>query len=335
MDKKTIDQLWRHMHCLVVLAEQGSFTAAARRLAISKSAVSQQIAELEQAIGVPLVRRTTRSMRLTDAGQLLVEEVRTPYRHIASGFAAVRDLSDAPSGLVRLTAPVALARQHLIPRLPEFTRLYPRIRLDLDLSDDLLSLASDGFDCALRHVDTPPDTYVAKAVARTRTVLVASPAYLAVHAPITHPSHLSEHRNLLYPRQRGSGTWAFEYIGPQPPARRHVSVQVHPDFVANNSEVLREMACSGAGVALLPDFSAQSGILRGDLVEVLPAWRPVGTFGRRIYLLRPYSSQVSRAVRALWGHLTGVFPNRFEIPRTRAAAADPRFDAREGNQPFP
>lgn len=313
MSDKTIDDLWRHMHCLVVLAEQGSFTSAARRLAVSKSTISQQIAELEQAIGVPLVRRTTRSMRLTDAGQLLVEEVRAPYRRIASGFAAVRDLSDAPTGLVRMTAPVALARQHLIPRLPEFARRYPGIRLDLDLNDTLAALATDGFDCALRHVDSLPDAYVAKPLARTRTVLVASPEYLAAHAPIAHPSHLSEHRNLLYPRQRGSGSWAFEYIGRESLASRHVSVQVRADFVANNSEVLREMAASGAGVALLPDFSAQSGIARGALVEVLPAWRPVGTFGRRIYVLRPYTAHVSRAVRVLWDYLVEVFPNRFEI----------------------
>lgn len=312
MNTNAINHLWRHIHCLVMLAEQGNFTAAARRLGMSKSTVSQYVVELERAIGAPLVHRTTRSMRLTDAGQRLVDEVRVPYKRIASGFAAVRDLSHEPTGLLRISAPVALARQHLIPLLPEFARRFPGIRVDVDLNDRLVALTSEGFDVALRHADSPPEDHVVKAVAHTHPLLVASPAYLAQHGEITSPAQLEAHRHLLYPRQRGSGTWAFEYHGTQRVHARHVAVQVYPHFVANNSEVLREMASQGTGVAVLPDFSAQVGIQRGDLVKVLPAWRSVGTFGRRIYILRPYSPQVSRAVRVLWEYLVEVFPSRFD-----------------------
>lgn len=315
MEEKSINNLWRHVYCLTILAEQGSFTSTARRLGISKATVSQQVAELEHAVGVPLVRRTTRSMRLTDLGQLLVDKVHGPYRSIALGFEAVRNFGEEPSGLLRMTAPVALARQHLIPLLPEFGRRYPQVRIDLDLNDNLTSLALDGLDFALRHVDAPPDAYVAKAIARTRTVLAASPKYLACHAPIAEPAQLVDHQHLLYPRQRGVGVWAFEYIGATPMTNRHVSVPVRADFVANNSEVLREMACSGAGIALLPDFSAQSAIASGRLVEILPQWRSVGTFGRRIYVLRPYSPQIPRTIRALWDYLVENFPRRFEVAR--------------------
>jgi DNA-binding transcriptional LysR family regulator len=307
--------LWRDIHCLITLAEQGSFTAAAERLSISKSTVSQQITELERAIGVPLVRRTTRSVRLTDAGQMLVAEVRAPFQQIANSFTEIRDLGQEPRGLVRMTAPVALARQHLISTLPAFSERYPEIRIDLNLHDGLASLASGGFDIALRHIDTPPEAYVAKAIARTRIILVASPGYLARHKPITEPTQLEGHRHLLYPRERGSGRWSFEHIGAGPVQTRHVSVQVYPYFVANNSEVLREMACDGAGIALLPDFSAQAGIRRGVLVEVLPQWRAVSTFGRRIYLLRPYTSKTSRAARLLWDYLIDSFPKRFTIEK--------------------
>lgn len=313
MKQSTLYGLWQEIHCLMILAEQGSFTAAAARLSISKSTVSQQITGLERAIGVPLVRRTTRSVQLTDAGKLLVAEVRAPYEQISNSFTEIRDLGHEPRGLVRMTAPVALGRQHLIPTLPKFSERYPDIRIDLNLHDSLASLVTDGFDIALRHIDTPPEAYVAQTIAHTRILLVANPDYLARYKPITEPSHLTEHRHLLYPRERGSGTWSFEYIGSEPIERRQAFAKVYPYFVANNSEALRKMACDGAGIALLPDFSAQAGIQQGTLVEILPQWRPISIFGRRICLLRPYTSKTSRAVKLLWDYLADAFPKHFTI----------------------
>src|SRR3546814_26629 len=163
MDNKNIDKLWPHIHWLIVLAQQGSFTSAAKRLSVSKAAMSQRMVELERATGVALIQRTTRSVRLTEAGRRLVEETRKSYAHIASSFADVRDMAEVPSGLVRITAPVAFARQQLVARLPAFLRRYPQIRLDLDMQDGLVSLASEGFDLAVRHIDVPPDTSGARA----------------------------------------------------------------------------------------------------------------------------------------------------------------------------
>src|SRR2546427_340301 len=115
---------------LVVLEQQGSFTSAAARLGVSKAAMSQRVAELERAAGVALVTRTTRSVRLTEAGQRLVDETRGAFEHIADSFAGVRDLAAEPRGLLRVTAPVAFSRQQLMPRLPAFLRAHPQIRLE-------------------------------------------------------------------------------------------------------------------------------------------------------------------------------------------------------------
>src|SRR6185436_1857024 len=105
MDAKNIELLWTHLHWLTVLEQQGSYTAAAQRLGVSKAAMSQRIAELERAAGMPLVQRTTRSVRLTEAGQRLVDDLRDPFERIAHSFASVRDLVGVPTGLLRVTAP--------------------------------------------------------------------------------------------------------------------------------------------------------------------------------------------------------------------------------------
>lgn len=311
MDSKNIDRLWPHIHWLIVLAQQGSFTAAARRLAVSKAAMSQRMAELERAAGVPLILRTTRSVRLTDAGQRLVEDTRDAYARIAHGFADVRDLSAVPAGLLRITAPVAFARQQLVARLPEFLRRYPRIRLELDMRDSLVSLTSEGFDMALRHVEAPPDTDVARVLCRTRTLLVASPAYLAARGAPQDPAQLADHWHLHYPRQQGAAHWVFERVAARR-ADRQTTVPVQPRFVVNNSEVLRDMACAGLGIALLPDFSAQHAVRSGELVEILPQWRPIGTFGRTIFALRPYTHRTPRNVRVLLDYLLEAFAGGFD-----------------------
>src|SRR5215831_3950522 len=178
MDERKIETLWSHVHGLSVLHAAGSFTAAAQRLGLSKAAMSQRVAELERAAGVPLVRRTTRSVRLTEAGERLVESTRGAFAQIEQGFAGVRDLAGEPRGLLRVSAPVALGRQQIVPRLADFLRAHPQIRVELELSDRLVSLAQEGFDVALRHTAAPPDTHVAWPLCATRSWLVASRAYL-------------------------------------------------------------------------------------------------------------------------------------------------------------
>ena len=125
------------LHLLTVLAQTRSYTQAARRLGISKASVSMRIAELERATGVPLVRRTTRSVGLTEAGQQLVDDTQGAFTRIEQSFASIKDLAGTPRGLVRVTAPVALGRQHVAPTLAAFLRSYPEIRLELDLTDRL------------------------------------------------------------------------------------------------------------------------------------------------------------------------------------------------------
>ena len=314
MEDQKIATLWTHLHWLSVLAQQGSYTAAAARLGVSKAAMSQRIAELERAAKVTLVQRTTRSVRLTEAGQRLVDDTRASFEQIEQSFAQVRDLAEQPSGLVRVTAPVALARQQLVPLLADFLKEHPQVRIELDMSDRLSSLNTEGFDLAIRHTARPPDTHVARTLCATETVLVATRAYLRRHGEPQGPAELVAHNCLHYPRQ-DTPAWTFE------PLLSHASdvqaerttVPVSGQFSANNSEALREAALMGAGIALLPDFSAQAALRKGQLVRALPDWRPVGGFAESIYAIRPYSPHVPRAVAALVAHLRQGLAGGFKV----------------------
>ncbi|ADO08239.1 MULTISPECIES: LysR family transcriptional regulator [Pantoea] len=292
MKEMKTDTLWDHLHWLTVLAEQGSFTRAAERLDVSKAAMSQKIKELEQIAGVLLVQRTTRSVRLTSAGEKLVEELREPFARIEQSFFSVRDTAGPVRGLVRITAPVAFARQQLVPIIGEFLRDYPQLRLQLDVTDRIVSLSSEGFDLAIRHSDTLPETHVALPLCDTQTVLVASPAYLNQQGIPNTPQDLMQHNCLYYPRGVESPRWRFVTAADG----EEVQVRIQGCFATNNSESIRDAALQGLGIAMLPDFSAREALAAGSLQQVLPEWQPVEAFAARLWIVRPWAAQVPRAV---------------------------------------
>ncbi|MGE1068634.1 LysR family transcriptional regulator [[Curtobacterium] plantarum] len=292
MKEMKTDTLWDHLHWLTVLAEQGSFTRAAERLDVSKAAMSQKIKELEEMAGVLLVQRTTRSVRLTSAGEKLVEELREPFARIEQSFFSVRDTAGPVRGLVRITAPVAFARQQLVPIIGEFLRDYPQVRLQLDVTDRIVSLSSEGFDLAIRHSDTLPETHVALPLCDTRTLLVASPAYLNEQGIPHTPQDLAQHNCLYYPRSVESPRWRFTTTADN----EQVQIRIQGSFATNNSESIRDAALQGLGIAMLPDFSAREALAAGSLQQVLPAWQPVEAFAARLWIVRPWAAQVPRAV---------------------------------------
>ena len=287
------DALWVHLHWLTVLAEQGSFTRAAERLDVSKAAMSQKIKELEQMAGVALVQRTTRSVRLTSAGEKLVDDLREPFARIAQSFFSVRDEAGPVRGLVRISAPVAFARQQLVPIIGDFLRDYPQVRLQLNVSDRLVSLGSEGFDLAIRHSQQLPETHVALPLCETRTLLVAAPDYLTRHGTPDTPQALQQHNCLYYPRGLESPQWRFRLISSD---SETVQVKIQGNFATNNSESIRDAALQGLGIAMLPDFSARAALASGSLQEVLPQWQAVDAFADRLWVVRPYAAQIPRAV---------------------------------------
>jgi DNA-binding transcriptional LysR family regulator len=335
MSTDSLSPVVADLHLLTVLAQTRSFTETARRLGISKASASGRITELEKKAGVPLVRRTTRSVGLTPAGEQLVADMQPAFDRISEGLAAVRDLADTPSGLIRVTAPVALGRQHLAPALAPFLERYSDIHIELELTDRLINLSGEGFDLAIRHTDTPPDTHIATLLCETRAALVASPKYLRRRGTPNHPDELSQHDCVLYRGPTSSGDWRFTGLSGAGPLRAGplragqsraasstasasrrknsdvVNVRVSGRFKANNSEVLRDAIVGGMGIGLLPDFSAQPASGRSTLVRVLPDWEVQGYFGTHIYAIRPPTVRVPKAVQFFVEHLRQTMRNGF------------------------
>lgn len=319
MSSDQLAPLVADLHLLTVLAATQSFTATARRLGVSKASVSTRISELERAAGVSLVRRTTRSVGLTEAGQQLVNDLQPAFDRIHDSYSATCDQAGAPRGLIRVTAPVAFGRQHLAPSVAAFLQRYPAIHIELELTDRFVNLPSEGFDIAIRHTSAPPDTHVAWPLCESQSLLLASPDYLAQRGQPTHPSDLTGHDCLLYLSQQGPpgasrGTnWSFAPTGKRKNTDK-VGVQVKGPLKANNSEVLREALLAGLGIGLLPDFSVPANALESAkplLVRVLPEWRVEGFFGDRLYAIRPVASQVPRAVQCFVEHLRQSFAMGF------------------------
>jgi len=297
------EALWARLHWLGVLAVTNSYTATAQRLKVSKAAVSQHIRDLERATGVELVRRTTRSVQLTEAGLELVRSTAGAFEMIEDGLANVRNRASTPRGLVRVTAPVALGRQHVAPLLNSFLKEHKEVRVELDLSDRLASLAREGFDLAIRHTTEPPETHVAWKLCAAPALLVASREYLRRHGTPLQPGDLRNHACLCYARPGAGAAWSFAPLA----TGERVTVAVSGPLAANNSETLRDAVLAGLGVAIIPAFSLGALVAARRLVPLLAGWQPVGPFGDAIFAIRPYSAHVPLAITALVGHLRSGF----------------------------
>jgi len=207
--------------------------------------------------------------------------------------------------------PVALGRQQIAPTLDAFFKRYPEIRVELALSDEVVNLAHEGFDLAVRHTSAAPDNHVAWKLCGSRTLLLATAGYLRRRGTPTHPGDLVEHHCLAYLRS-GPALWMFERSAGSPePEPERISVTVQGPLCANNSEVLRDAALAGLGIAQVPDFSAAAALRSKRLREVLPAWKPVGFFGDAVFAIRPWSPTTPRAVQLLVAHLRGALADGF------------------------
>lgn len=195
---------------------------------------------------------------------------------------------------------------------------HPQLHLQLEVTDRLVSLASEGFDLAIRHCrrEALPDTHVALAAVSHRDAYRRVRRLYSPPWPPGDPEDLRHHQCLTYPRGPQRPQWTF--ASRQSPDAR-VTINVQGPFATNNSESLRDAVLAGLGVALLPDFSAREAIGRGLVQELLPAWQPVEVFADRLYVIRPYTPRVSRAVETFSRYLKATFsePRPAPAPASR------------------
>ena len=284
-----MDQLTA-LRALRRVVELGSFTAAGNALGISHSIVSRQVRQLESQLGAQLLNRTTRRFALTAAGQEYYLACRDILDALDAADRAVAMHQAQPSGSLRINAPMAFGTLELASWLPDFSRQYPHIHIDLVCNDRIVDLIDDGFDVALRLARGLPDsTLVARQLASSRTLAVASPAYLDRHGHPATPQNLAQHNCLMYSSGDKPAQWSFT----DGDGATH-KVDVRGSLQANTSVALREAAMGGMGIAGAAAFIVRDALRSGQLVEVLPGYtlRP-----RILYALYPHSRQLSPKVR--------------------------------------
>jgi len=253
----------------VRVVEQGSFIAAARALALPKTTVSRRVQLLEARLGAKLLKRTTRRIGLTEAGELYYERSKRFATDLEDAEAAVGELHGEPRGWLRVTAPYTLAINTLARLTPEFLTLYPEIRLEIVLTNDRLDLVSSNVDLALRVGPLADSTLGARCLGGFTSHVYASTRYIERHGTPATPAELDRHRILAHTFQRQHDRYVWQ-LGDDGGMR---DFNVSPVFVANDPAMLRLPLLSGLGLAVLSDQLTLSHLAEGSVQRVMPAWR--------------------------------------------------------------
>jgi DNA-binding transcriptional LysR family regulator len=263
------------------VVDAGSFSGAARQLGITPSAVSRQVARLEGVLRVRLLERTTRKLRLTEAGA-------AAYTRCQAMVAAAREVlalsdthTDIPRGLVRVSMPKAWGRQLVHPLMPGFLRQYPEVDVQLVITDRTVDLFQESIDLAIRITDAPPPGLAGRPLMPVRHLVCASPQYLEAHGTPAHPRDLARHSCLYLGEDERDRHWRFQRGGEQATAK------VSGRYAANHSEVRLEGALQSLGIASLPEFTARAALAAGHLVAVLGDWEHVTDYAGTAWLLYP------------------------------------------------
>jgi DNA-binding transcriptional LysR family regulator len=281
----------------VAVAEAGSISEAARRMRLSKSVVSERLAEIERSLGATLLHRTTRKLTLTEDGIAFLERATRIVREIDDAATDMAERRGTLAGPLRIAAPVTFGRMHLGPALYPFLADHPDIELSLDLDDRRVDPSSDGYDAIVRHGAIADSRLVAWKLAKSRRVLVASPEYLARCGTPRSLAELDGHRGIFY-TNRGVADWRFQ--GPDGP----VLIRARLGLRVNNGDMIRDAAIAGLGVALLPTFIAGPAVAVGTLSTIDVGFQPDAEF---IYMAHPEGRHPSAKLRAIADHLKKAF----------------------------
>lgn len=293
------------LNLFVRVAEMGSITVAARSLDVSLSVASQRLKRLEERLGVKLLHRTTRRLRLTAEGAALLEQGRPLLEELDAITSGLERAGREITGTLRVTMPAAFGRLHVSPLLPRFQARHPALDVHVIVADEMLDLVREGLDLAIRIGTLEDSSLVSRKLAANRRVLCASPGYLRRHGTPKNPDALARHACLVLPGRRApSDSWTL--LGPD--GSEH-TVRVRGRLQSNSGEVIRDAALAGQGIALLSTWHVGDDIRAGRLRVVLPSYAPPES---GIYAVMPERRLVLPRVRAfvefLAEHLAGTPP---------------------------
>ena len=274
------------------VATRGSLTAAARAEGVAPAIIGRRLDALEEHLGVKLLVRTTRRISLTHEGSAFLEDCHKLLADVANAEASVSAGGIRASGHLRLTAPAGFGRRHVAPLVPRFRALHPEVVISLNLSDRVIDLAGEGFDCAVRVGDLPDSSLVSVRIAENRRLCVAAPEYLQRRGVPRHPSELAQHDCLaLSSGASQTRGWAFRL-----PGKELVHIRPAGPLDCSDGQVLYDWCLAGLGIAWRSIWEVEHEIATGQLVAVLEEFAapPNG-----VYVVFPHAKHLPLRVR-LW-----------------------------------
>ena len=298
------------------VAETGSFTRAADRLALPRAAISTAVQQLEARLGSRLLHRTTRRVGLTPDGEALLERAR----------ALIADMEDIEqqflpahgdiSGRLKVDVPSRIARRLIAPALPDFFARFPAIELELGSSDRAVDLVLEGVDCALRVGPLASSSLVARPLGHFTLINCASPAYLARHGTPRTTADLPRHLAVNYasPTSGRAAAWEWRHDG------ETTQLRLRSQVTANNAETYIACALAGLGLIQIPAYDVREHLAAGELVEVLPEARAEPL---PVQLVYPHRSHLSRRMQAFAGWLETLLADALDRPTARPAKRSP------------
>lgn len=276
------------MKVFAAVATTGSFTAAAERLEMSRAMVSKYVINLEERLGTRLLNRTTRRLSLTESGSSYYESCLQIISDVDEAEQAVGQLTSTPRGTLKITMPFTFGLHRLGPVLAEYVQLYSKVKLELSCNDRYVDLIEEGFDMAIRIGTLPESRLIARKLGIASSVVCASPAYLEQRGIPAKLEDLANHSCLGYTYVNNGNEWRFLNGGAE------AVIRIEGAIKANNGDMLRLAALSGAGLILQPLFIVEEDLKAGRLVQVLNEYAATD-FG--IYAVYPSRKHLSAKVR--------------------------------------
>jgi len=290
-------EMLKEMAIFAQVADSGGFSAAARHLGITTSAVSRHVSRLETHLGGRLLLRTTRALSLTELGEQVHAACVQMLSTAREVHAIAGSYSARPNGVVRVSAPVVFGQTWLAPRLPGFLDAYPEVDVRLTLIDRSIDLAEDGVDLAIRIARDLAPGLAARPLCAMRYLLIASPDYLERHPTPLEPADLAQHRCCYLGYGRFSDEWTLMC------GTERVSVIIPTRVTINNSAAIVNLVQAGGGIGLVPDFAARDALAAGRVHHVLPDWEFDQPYTGNVYAVYTPGRHVALKVRALIDYL--------------------------------
>lgn len=280
---------------VALVAQQGSFAAAARVLDVDPSSVSRAVASVESALGLRLFQRTTRSLTITEEGETYLRRIVPLLEELEAAREEAGDAQRSPSGTLKLTASVAFSHECIVPHLGAFQKKYPEVSVELLPTDANLDITANGIDLAIRLGAAPTGDLISTRLLQTRYVVCASPKYLAAQDPIREPEDLAKHDCLRFALPEFRTRWRFRRRNRAP-----FEVPVSGKTVIANALSLRSAALDGLGPVLLADWLVGLDLSTGRLVDLFPDHECTATeFDTGAWALYPSRSFLPRKVRVM------------------------------------